>query len=177
MNGRSRTRGRSPGMYACAVFLIVSSAMVATGLHRVLYEAGHRAALPPLGVSVAAGALNLSWYEIAYAVGGGLKMVNVYLAIPPLGAATGIVSGLLLLLGVRFARHALLAHVALSLTLGFLSLCVLLWRLYRGMNDPWRIVTTLAFMAGYTALLAYFRRTERPAGSRAAASQAGSPLR
>jgi len=177
MNRPSRTPWRSPGMYACGILLVVSSAMVATGLHRALYAAGDRLALPPLGVSAAAGALNLSWYEVAYAVGGGLKMINVYVAIPPVGAATGMLSGLVLLLGVRFARPALLAHIALSLTLGFLSLCVLLWRLARGMNDPWRIVTTLAFMAAYGALLAYVRRAGRPAAGGTAPAQAGSPLR
>ncbi|HTO93339.1 MAG TPA: hypothetical protein VMM80_03170 [Bacteroidota bacterium] len=177
MKNVPRTPWRDPGMIACAVLLIVSSVLVATGMHRLLYDAGRWLALPPLGVSFLAGALNLSWYEIAYAVGGGLKMVRLFLAIPPVGAATGMLSGVLLLLGVRFARHVLLAHIALSITLGFLSLCVLLWRLYRGMSDPWRILTTLTFIAAYAALLAYFRRAERTAGRAAAHTQAGPPLR
>ena len=177
MNKFPRAPGRSPAVIACALVLIVSSVLVAAGMHRLLYDAGRKLALPSLGVSVLAGALNLSWYEIAYAVGGGLKTLAVYTTIPSLGAATGLLSGVLLLLGVRFARYVLLAHIALAITLGFLSLCVLLWRLYRGMSDPWRILTTLTFIAAYAALLAYFRRAERTAGRAAAHTQAGPPLR
>ena len=177
MNRPPLAPGRRPGVFLCAALLVVSSSLVATGMHRLLYEAGRRLAAPPLAVSVLAGALNLCWYEIGYAVGGGLKMINVCIAIPPIGAATGIVSGLLLLLGVRFARHAVLTHIALSLTLGFLSLCVLLWRLVRGMNDPWRIFATLSFMAMYFAWLAYFLRAGKPEATPAPSAQGTSSRR
>ena len=177
MSRPTHTPGRRPGSFICAALLIVSSALTASGMHRVLYDAGHRLALPAMIVSVLAGLLNLSWYEVAYAVGGGLKMVSLYLAIPLIGAATGMAGGLLLLLGVRFARYVTLGHIALALTLGILALGVLLWRLYRGMQDPWRIVTVLAFMAAYAAWLVYFLRAPRPARTPVARSQPDSPRR
>jgi hypothetical protein len=102
------------------------------------------------------GVFDLSWYEMAYAVGGGLKVVHVYDALPLFGCATGLLSGALLLTKLRDRRHVLFAHQTLPLAVSLLGLLVLLWRFFRGMPDPWRIATTLAFICAW---ILYFRRT------------------
>jgi len=147
------------GWHLYAGLVIASSFLLATGLHRPVYSLLRSMGIPPGGISALAGFSNLSWYEIAYAVGGGLKMVRVYDALPLLGCATGLLSGVLLLTGLRLKRHMLVVHLIFSLSLSVLALFVLLWRLLRGMPDTWRITTTLAFLAAYCAWTMYFRRT------------------
>jgi len=152
-------RGYPAGWYLYAGLIVASSFLVAAGLHRALYDLFRASGIPSIGISILSGLLNLSWYEIAYAVGGGLKMVGVYNALPVLGCATGVLSGGLILTGLRFRRPVLFVHLFVSLALSSLALTVLLWRLVRGMGDPWRITSTLAFLGAYCAWTAYFRRT------------------
>jgi len=152
-------RGYPAGWYLYAGLITVSSLLVATGHHRAVYSLLRASGIPSMGISILAGLLNLSWYEIAYAVGGGLKMVGVYNALPILGCATGLLSGGLILTGLRLRRPVLLVHLSVSLVLSSLALVVLVWRLVRGMGDPWRITTTLVFLAATCAWAFYFRRT------------------
>jgi len=148
-----------PGWTLYAILVPLSSLLVAAALHRSVYALLHSLGVPSIGISLLAGLFNLSWYEIAYTVGGGLKMVRVYDAIPILGCATGMLSGLLLLTRLMVRRHMIAVHLAVSILLSLLALMVLLWRLYRGIADPWRIVTVLAFLAAYCAWAVYFQRT------------------
>lgn len=158
--GGFQVKRRYPaGWYLYAGLIVVSSFLVATGLHRPVYSFLRSLGVPSPGISILAGLSNLSWYEIAYTVGGGLKMVRIYDAIPLLGCATGILSGVLILTELRLRRHVLFVHLTVSVTLSVLGLMVLLWRSFRGMPDFWRIVTMLAFLGAYCAWIFYFRRT------------------
>jgi hypothetical protein len=147
------------GWYLYAGLAVLSSILVATGLHREVYALLRTSGIPSPGISVIAGLAGLSWYEIAYTVGGGLKMVRVYDALPFLGCLTGILSGVLLLTDIRLRREALLVHLGISTALSLLALGVLLWRLVRGIPDTWRILTVLAFLVASTGWIFYFRRT------------------
>ena len=147
------------GWYLYAGVAVLSSILVASELHRAVYAFLRSSGVPSQGISIIAGLAGLSWYEIAYTVGGGLKMVRVYDAIPFLGCLTGILSGVLLLTDVRLRREALYVHLGISASLSLLALGVLLWRLVRGIPDVWRILTVLAFLAASTGWIVYFRRT------------------
>ncbi len=152
------------GRYLYSGIAVVSSVLAAAGLHRAVYAALRSIGVPSLGISAFAGLTGLSWYELAYAVGGGLKMVRVYDVLPFLGCTTGVLSGILLLTRFRFRRYALYAHLGLSLLLSVLGLSVLLWRLSRGIADLWRIVAVFAFLAATAAWVAYFRRSPVDSG-------------
>jgi hypothetical protein len=162
VKGKTGVKRRIPGGWTLyAIVVPLSSLMVATGLHRYVYTLLDSLGVPQTGISLLAGLLNLSWYEIAYIVGGGMKMVRVYDAIPFLGCATGTLSGVLLPTNLGVRRHMIGVHMAVSIVLSLLALMVLLWRLYRGIYDPWRILTVLAFLAAYCAWTVYFQRTRQ----------------
>jgi hypothetical protein len=152
--------GNLPG-----AFLLLSSLLVLTGFHRVIYV--WLGGLPGLLVAVVAGLTNLAWYEVAYLVGGGLKSVFVFLLIPLAGGATGLLSGLLVLTGSKWKEPVLRLHLFFSLTLGLLGLAVLLWRFVRGFEDPWRMAATIGFLMLYSVWLffSYRRKPARLAGS------------
>jgi len=158
--GEKRVNRRYPaGWYLYAVLAITSSVLVAAELHRAVYSLLRSSGIPSAGISVIAGIAGLSWYEIAYTVGGGLKMVRVYDILPFLGCLTGAVSGALLLTDIRIRRQALFVHLGVSMVFSLLALGVLLWRLVRGIPDMWRLFTVLAFLAASAGWVWYFRRT------------------
>lgn len=147
------------GWYVFAFLATASSLLVVTGSHRAFYELMRSLSIPPVGIAVLTGLMNLSWYEIAYAVGGGLKMVRIYDAIPVAACVTGMLSGGLLLTRLRIRRQVLTVHLILSAALSALALSVLLWRLFRGMPDTWRILSVIALLAAACGWMMYFRRT------------------
>jgi hypothetical protein len=138
-----------PALYAA--WSVISSLLVAAGAHREAYHVLRGLSLQSLVVAAATGLANLSWYEVAYVVGGGLKRVAVFDVIPILGVGAGLLGGASILARPPWNRLVPLAHVALGLLLGGLSLLVLAWRHVRGFEDPWRLVATLGFLAGYAA--------------------------
>lgn len=137
----------------------VSSVMIFLGLHREFYAVLRKLSTPELVISALTGITNLGWYEIAYLVGSGLKKVALFTLIPFAGSLTGLISASLLLTPMRIRRYSLWVHVALSLLLGILSLLLLLWRMVRNMEDPWRLVVTISFILFYLNWLVYFQRT------------------
>jgi hypothetical protein len=147
------------GWYLYSGIVTVSSAMIFLGLHREFYAFLRNLSTPELMISCLTGLTNLGWYEIAYLVGGGLKTVVLFTIIPFAGCVTGLMSGSLLLTSARIRQYSLWVHVLLSLILGLLGLLVLLWRMVRNMEDPWRLVATISFILFYLNWLVYFQRT------------------
>ncbi len=148
-------------MFLYALLVGTTSLVTAFDLGHAYYSFIQRTSLPPLVVSALTGLLNLSWYELSYVVGGGLKSVSIYLALPFMGAATGLVSAVSMVIPRRLRPPILILHFAFSVSVGILSLAVLSWRYIRGYGDLWRTITTIAFLAAYYAWIQYFRRPER----------------
>jgi len=144
-------------VYIC--FISVSSLAVLFGMHRDFYAFLHRLSAPDWLVSSFTGLLNLAWYEVGYVVGGGLKNVHLFLAIPLIGSITGLVSAVALVPRWNRRRIVVLFHIGLSLTLAAASIAVLVWRFVRGIEDEWRLVTSFAFAFLYAVWFAYFYRT------------------
>ncbi len=149
------------GWYLYAGVVAVSSLLILFGLHREFYALLQTLSAPDLVVSCLTGLTNLGWYEIAYLVGGGLKKVILFTLIPFAGSITGLISASLLLTSVRIRRLSLLFHIVFSLFLGGLSLLVLLWRMVRDMDDPWRFAVSMTFFLFYSYWFLYFYRTRR----------------
>ena len=147
------------GWYVFALLTTTSSLLLATGSHRAVYGLLHSLGVPPAGIAIVTGLMNLSWYEIAYAVGSGLKMVQIYDAIPVAACVTGTLSGVLILTRLRIRRQILAVHLLVSAALSSLALSVLLWRLIRGMPDTWRIAAAFALLAANCGWMVYFRKT------------------
>lgn len=158
------------GWYLYVGLVVVSSVMIVLGLHRGFYVFLRKLSTPELVISCLTGLANLGWYEIAYLIGGGLKNVDLFTLIPFIGALTGLVSAALLLAPLRIRRYSLWFHIYLSLLLGVLSLLVLLWRMVRNMEDPWRMVATISFIVFYLNWLVYFQRTRHYFSSMQSAS-------
>jgi hypothetical protein len=157
---RPQVNRRYPaGWYVFAFLSTASSLLLATGSHRAVYAVLHSVSTPSAGIAVLTGLMNLSWYEIAYAVGGGLKSVRIYGAIPVAACLTGALSGVLLLSRFRIRRQILTFHLVMSAALSALALSVLLWRLFRGMPDTWRIAAAFALFVAACGWILYFRRT------------------
>jgi hypothetical protein len=144
------------GWHLYAVLTVASSLLIPLGLHRKFYVLMNDLSIPSLVAAALTGMANLSWYELAYIVGGGLKSVLVFTLLPFVGSATGLLSVLLLFTNVRWRRQLLFAHLAFGLTVSTLSLMGLLWR---GFEDYWRSVTIISFLLTYTAWIFYFLRT------------------
>jgi len=123
-----------------------------------LYGLLRRLSTPDLFDSALTGLLNLSWYELAYVVGGGVKSALLFTLFPYIGGFSGLLSSGLLLSGHRWGNPSALGHIVFSLVVGALSLAVLLWRYWRGIDDPWRLVTTLAFLFLYGCFFVVIRR-------------------
>lgn len=149
------------GWYFYAVLMATSSLLVLFRLHREFYSLLHDLSLPDLAISGLTGLANLSWYELGYVVGGGVKSVRAFMIIPFVGSTAGFLSALLLLTRFRWRRHVLLAHLVFSIVIALLGLGVLSWRFWRGYEDPWRLVTTIAFLLMCSTWLLYFHRTRR----------------
>ena len=147
------------GWYLYSGIVAISSVMIFVGLHREFYVFLRNLSTPELVISGLTGLTNLGWYEIAYLVGGGLKTVLLFTIIPFIGGLTGLLSAFLILTSARIRQYSLWVHVLLSLILGLLSLLVLLWRMVRNMEDPWRLVVTISFIFFYLNWLVYFQRT------------------
>jgi len=144
------------GWYLYSFLTAVSSLLIPLGLHRTFYFLLNELSIPGLVIAALTGIFNLSWYELAYIVGGGLKSVLVFTLLPFVGSATGLLSVLLLYTGVRWRRQVLFAHLAFGLMVSTVSLAGLLWR---GVEDNWRLVTVIAFLLTYAAWVFYFLRT------------------
>lgn len=147
------------GWYLYAATIGGTSLMIALGLQHSFFSLLRQLSVPQTTSSVLTGLLNLSWFELSYVVGGGLKSVSVFLILPYVGCASGLLSALLLLTNWRFRRHVLSFHLALSVLVGILSLGVLSWRLARGYGDLWRISTTVSFLFSYLCWIQFFRKT------------------
>ena len=148
--------------YVYATIVGISSLMIPFGFHRDVYALLRSFAFPEAVISGMAGLTNLCWYEIAYLVGGGLKNVNLYDSIPYVASTTGLLSAVLLVFSkAHFRQWALWFHLGLSILLGILGLAVLGWRMVRHMEDPWRLITAIAFFCFYSYWLLYFQRTKR----------------
>jgi Ca2+/Na+ antiporter len=142
-----------------ALLVASSSLLLLFGFHRAFFATLQDLSLPSLVISALTGIANLSWYELAYVLGGALKNVTVFTLLPFLGSATGLVSVLLQFTPVRWRREALLLHIAFALMVALVCLMILLLRFWRGFADPWRIVTTITFLLTYGWWIFYFRRT------------------
>jgi Ca2+/Na+ antiporter len=149
------------GWYLYGVLTATSSLLILFGMHREFYSLLHDLSLPSLAISGLAGLANLSWYELGYIVGSGVKNVRAFVIIPIVGGLTGFLSALILLTRFRWRRHVLLAHLFISIVIALLGVGVLSWRFVRGFEDPWRLVTAIAFLLMCFAWLLYFHRTRR----------------
>lgn len=140
-----------------AAWCAVSAVMLLSAQHRAFYRLLDGLSVPALAVSALTGLANLSWYELAYAVGGGLKSPRLFAVLPWVGSAAGLaaVAGLLLG-GAGWHRRLALLQLGLGLVVGALALGVLAWRALRGFEDPWRLVTAISFVAAHAAWLVRF---------------------
>lgn len=149
------------GWYAYIILIGTSSLLTLSGLHRAFYSLLGYFSPPDILASCLTGLMNLSWFELGYVVGGGLKNVTLFEAIPMLGGGLGLLSVALLLTRFPFRRLGVLAFLAFSITLAILSLLVLSWRLWRGLDDYWRLATAIAFLITHIVWFLYFQRTRR----------------
>ena len=150
-----------PGWYLYAILIASSSLLIPFGLHRTFYALLRDLSVPALGISALTGITNLSWYELAYVIGGAFKTVILFTLLPFLGSATGLLSVGLQFTGVRWRQRILMAHLAFGLAVATLSLMILLWRLWRGFVDPWRLVTVTTFLLAYGGWIIYFVKSRR----------------
>ena len=135
----------------------VSAVVLLSGQHRAFYHLLDSLSVPALATSALAGLANLSWYELAYAVGSGLKSPRVFALLPWVGIAAGLAAAAgLLFSGARWQRRLALLQLACGLVVGGLALGVLIWRAVRGFDDPWRLVTAIAFLAAHASWLSRF---------------------
>ena len=148
-----------------AAWCAVSALLLLAGQHRAVYRALDALSVPQLGTSAVTGLANLSWYELAYVVGGGAKSARLFVVLPYLGIAVGLLAAGGLLAGARWHRRAALLQLACGVGVGGLGLAVLLWRAMRGFGDPWRLVNTVAFLGATAAwILVFWRAPARPSG-------------
>jgi hypothetical protein len=157
---------------AYAAFCAVTALVVLAGQHRAFYRLLDAVSTPEPVIAAVTGLAGLAWYELAYAVGGGLKNVRIFLAVPWLGAGVALLASAGAMAGGRWQRRAAALHLSVALGVGGLALAVLLWRTVRGYPDPWRVIATIAFLATHAAWALRFLagwRTER------LAARAGAP--
>jgi hypothetical protein len=147
--------------YAYTILIGTSSVATLLGLHREFYALLGTLSVPAVVVSCLTGLVNLSWYELAFVVGGFVKSVRLFTIIPFIGAGLGILSAVMVHVRFRFRRQILFAHLASGIVLAVFSLLILLFRLLRGYDDYWRLLTTVMFLLMYTAWLLYFRRERK----------------
>jgi hypothetical protein len=147
----------------------VAALVVLGGQHRVLYRVADALAVPELAVAVLTGATGLAWYEVAYAVGRGLKSARVFVLLPYLGVAAGLAAAAGLLAGPRWLLRGAAVHIACALVAGGLGLAVVLWRTVRGYPDPWRLAAMATFVLVQAAWALHLLRVRR--------SAAGAPAR
>lgn len=134
----------------------VPALLLLAGQHRLLYELLGGA--PVTAVATATGLLNLAWYEVGYAVGGGLKSAPVFIVLPYAGVATNLLAGVAAFAaGGRFWGRAAAVQLAAGFGAGGLALAVLAWRAARGFQDPWRLAATVAFLAAHAAFAVAIR--------------------
>lgn len=146
------------GVYCYGILILASAVVTLAGEHRVFFRLLQNLGFPELSIAALSGLLSLSWYELAYVVGGGLKNVSIFLAIPIAGSIGGIVSVAALFINSSFRSRLLLGYLACCLLLGILSLGVLAWRYVRGIEDLWRITSTIGFLLVYASWFVYFLR-------------------
>jgi hypothetical protein len=147
---------------------------LASGQHRLLYRAAAAVDAPELAVAAVAGATGLAWYEVAYAVGWGLKSAAVFVLVPHVGVAAGLAAAAGLLAGPRWLVRAAAVQVACALGAGGLALALVVGRGLRGYPDPWRLAALASFVAVQGAWALHLLREERR--RRASARPAGAPL-
>jgi hypothetical protein len=121
------------------------------GLHRGFFALLRAVGVPDLGISALTGITNLSWYEIAYVLGGAFKNVFLFTLLPYLGCATGLMGVGFQFTSVRWRYAALRLYIAFALLIALACLMILLWRSWRGFGDPWRLITAGAFLLWYVA--------------------------
>jgi hypothetical protein len=146
------------GWYLYALLVGISSLILPLRLHRAFFALLQALGAPTLGISALTGFANLCWYELAYVIAGAFKNSTLFTVIPFVGSATGLLSVMLLLARSRTGLAMVRAHLSFGLILGLGSLLILLSRLWRGFADPWRLVTTTAFILAYLGWTLYFRR-------------------
>jgi hypothetical protein len=147
------------GWYLYAILMVSSSVLLLFGLHRTFFALLRGLSVPDLGISALTGIANLSWYELAYVLGGAFKTVSLFTVLPFLGGGTGLLSVALQFTSARWRRAALLLHITIALTVALACLMILFVRFWRGFADPWRIVTTSTFLLTYGWWAFYFWRT------------------
>jgi hypothetical protein len=150
------------GWYVYSILIAISSLCTLFGFHRTWYLFLQTLSLPDLLIGGLTGILNLSWYEIGYEVGGGLKNVHIFIAIPLLGGVTGLLSAVLLCLHISWSRRIAFLHIIFSIGLSALSLGVLGWRFMRGSEDAWRLAATFSFILMYCLWFLILRKAQRP---------------
>jgi hypothetical protein len=162
----SESASRPAGWFFYLVLIGTTSLLTAFDGTHAFSSLLQRAHVPAAIASAVTGLFNLSWYELSYVVGGALRSVTLFLILPYIGSATGLLSAVSMLGPRRFRRSMLFVHFGVSLSTGVLSLAVLSWRFMRGYNDFWRTTATVAFLFAYYVWIEYFRSTDRPVGVR-----------
>jgi hypothetical protein len=141
-----------------AAWCAISAVVLLSGQHRAFYRLLDALSVPALAAAALTGIANLAWYELAYAVGSGLKSPRLFAALPWVGIAAGLAAAAGLLVGGRWPRRLALLQLGCGLAVGGLALGVVAWRTVRGFDDPWRLVTTIALLAAHAAWLTRFWR-------------------
>jgi hypothetical protein len=139
----------------------VSSVAIPLRLHRYFFHFLASLSAPPVVEGSLTGLTNLCWYELAYVLGGAGKIVGLFEILPLLGSASGILSVIALFTTVRWLRPFRMFHLLFGTAVGVASLLVLLDRLRRGYDDPWRLVATTSFVLMNALWFAYYRRSRR----------------
>jgi|WetSurMetagenome_2_1015567.scaffolds.fasta_scaffold126928_2 hypothetical protein len=147
------------GWYVYSLLFGLSSLFVFLGLHRILFSLLHDLGIAGAVVPVVTGLTNLSWYEMAFVVGGFVKSVGIFSALPFLGAILGCAGAILL--HTRFTRKSLLirAHLFVGSGVSLTSLAIVLLRTVRGYEDQWRLFCVSATLVLYAGWAYYFYRT------------------
>jgi len=147
------------GWYMYSILFGCTSLCVALGLHRSLFDLLRGTVISGAAVPLVTGLTNLSWYELAFVIGGFVKSALLFTALPFVGALLGCAASVVL--HTRFTYKSLLvqAHLFFGLGIALVSLAVVLLRTLRGYEDMWRLICTAATVVLYSGWAYYFYRT------------------
>ena len=144
----------SPLIFCYAAILAFSGIATVTGYHRMIFAATELFGAPDLLEAALTGFLNAGWHDLAYVIARPLQRAEI-LSVLPLAAtllSLAASAGLFFrrLAGVYLARLCLLygTAVALAATL----------QLLRRLDDEWRLVMTVSFLAWNIVWYLCFRK-------------------